>query len=907
MFGTQHKNHEFQRLDQVYNHHAQLISTEVEKVQARLRQLRDLEDNIEVNIQHVKSAKEQRAAELQSALQEMDARLTATLKTKLLTLLGQKNDIVKEMHLLDSLLLELKTQLDPSVCARALLIKKTPELRQMLSEVHSQPVSHLFRERVSADFPSELIPEYCSAEFRIGPDFARIQAEREVVYSTPLRTNGLTWRLKVYPNGNGMAKGSFVSIFLELSAGFPGSSKYEYCVEMLHKSDDDETKIVSRTFASHFEIGECWGYNRFYRADTLQSGGFLARDGSLHLKFHVRPPSFPQLARDQARYIQHLQDANTDQRRNIVDLHSAMNTLLAERETKVSVGLDTSITSDTGNNTTCPDVDAGSVAVVARVDDLVSPGRSEHVEHKVTDTHGKESSPQASIDTKSDPTKVAIGGSAGQPICRDQKSLPDADHKSPPALPLADTKKSDINSHTNKTVPLSATPLQPSNAHSDPHSLSANIDTKTVSSTNSSPSTSTSTSQVNEEVPDQKAEKATDMLASLSAQEQNQALSLATINHRLSKLMAPLTLSRESSPRGSNRTSQLLARTHRTRAKRTLNLSMHDAVGDRDRADRGGGVNENKNSNGKLAAMTSSSSSTLESTSTAPPVPSRQSSAHRRGGYERSDGSSENRNVPRGRDGYRGQRHHRHSGMDPKEHKQSHTRNLARFQFALSSADLAESDSEPNEVANNNHDARGAVVPRATQGIVLGPDKHGDYGASHRTLSRQDNPEAHQYGGPLAAQFSRSAGLSSARSSAHEADDFKNEASQGHGVDSVRPHHTDEQQPSSESDGECSDMGARTQLWTERGVSPRFQASSALEDMDFPPLPSPIAAASPYSGSPSPPRQDLQKHRGPEVNLSALSLSDVDSPNQIGLNDSINLSDDLLYMSFDNQSQTEVW
>jgi tripartite motif-containing protein 37 len=66
-------------------------------------------------------------------------------------------------------------------------------------------------------------------------DFSRIRHTHEVVYSDPLIFNGLTWRLKVYPNGNGIAKGNYISIFLEMVKGhLTEPSKYEYRVEMLN-------------------------------------------------------------------------------------------------------------------------------------------------------------------------------------------------------------------------------------------------------------------------------------------------------------------------------------------------------------------------------------------------------------------------------------------------------------------------------------------------------------------------------------------------------------------------------------------------------------------------------------------------------------------------------------------------
>lgn len=44
---------------------------------------------------------------------------------------------------------------------------------------------------------------------------------------------------------------------------------------MIHQSSRDSSKNILREFASDFEIGECWGYNRFFRLDLLASEGYL--------------------------------------------------------------------------------------------------------------------------------------------------------------------------------------------------------------------------------------------------------------------------------------------------------------------------------------------------------------------------------------------------------------------------------------------------------------------------------------------------------------------------------------------------------------------------------------------------------------------------------------------------------
>lgn len=118
-----------------------------------------------------------------------------------------------------------------------------------------------------------------------------MRATHEVIYSEPLIANGLTWRLKVYPNGNGIAKGNYLSIFLEMVSGLEEVSKYEYRVEMVNLRNQEVS--VMREFASDFEVGECWGYNRFYIIDALEPEGYWdPTEDKVILKYFVRAPNF---------------------------------------------------------------------------------------------------------------------------------------------------------------------------------------------------------------------------------------------------------------------------------------------------------------------------------------------------------------------------------------------------------------------------------------------------------------------------------------------------------------------------------------------------------------------------------------------------------------------------------------
>jgi tripartite motif-containing protein 37 len=63
---------------------------------------------------------------------------------------------------------------------------------------------------------SELKPSFITGFYEI-PKFKEISGVKEIVYSEDLRNNNLIWKLKIYPNGNGVAKNEYISIFLELA------------------------------------------------------------------------------------------------------------------------------------------------------------------------------------------------------------------------------------------------------------------------------------------------------------------------------------------------------------------------------------------------------------------------------------------------------------------------------------------------------------------------------------------------------------------------------------------------------------------------------------------------------------------------------------------------------------------
>ncbi|XP_068934130.1 E3 ubiquitin-protein ligase TRIM37 isoform X4 [Petaurus breviceps papuanus] len=309
LWGGMHGGHTFKPLAEIYEQHVTKVNEEVAKLRRRLMELISLVQEVERNVEAVRSAKDERVREIRNAVEMMIARLDTQLKNKLITLMGQKTSLTQETELLESLLQEVEHQLRS--CSKSELISKSSAILMMFQQVHRKPMASFVTTPVPPDFTSELVPAYDSTTFVL-ENFSTLRQRADPVYSPPLQVSGLCWRLKVYPDGNGVVRGYYLSVFLELSAGLPETSKYEYRVEMVHQSSNDPAKNIIREFASDFEVGECWGYNRFFRLDLLANEGYLNRQNdTVILRFQVRSPTFFQKCRDQHWYITQLETAQT--------------------------------------------------------------------------------------------------------------------------------------------------------------------------------------------------------------------------------------------------------------------------------------------------------------------------------------------------------------------------------------------------------------------------------------------------------------------------------------------------------------------------------------------------------------------------------------------------------------------
>ncbi|KAI9217946.1 hypothetical protein BC828DRAFT_399958 [Blastocladiella britannica] len=72
------------------------------------------------------------------------------------------------------------------------------------------------------------------------------------------------------------------------------------------------TTSVERDFTSRFAVGDSWGSGDFYPRWRLERDGLLAANGTMTLRFHVRPLTFAQRCADLDRYARAVAAENSD-------------------------------------------------------------------------------------------------------------------------------------------------------------------------------------------------------------------------------------------------------------------------------------------------------------------------------------------------------------------------------------------------------------------------------------------------------------------------------------------------------------------------------------------------------------------------------------------------------------------
>jgi hypothetical protein len=148
---------------------------------------------------------------------------------------------------------------------------------------------------------------YILKPFKVTSPLSQSYANVDTVYSEPVLINGISWRLKVYPNGNGTVKGIYLSVFVEMYKGWSKmEGSYDYRIELVNRLD--HSKVTSRQHVSEFETSVSWGYNRFIKLDQLEKENYLdPTEDLLEFRFYINPSNEMQLLNDLTKYIESLE------------------------------------------------------------------------------------------------------------------------------------------------------------------------------------------------------------------------------------------------------------------------------------------------------------------------------------------------------------------------------------------------------------------------------------------------------------------------------------------------------------------------------------------------------------------------------------------------------------------------
>lgn len=201
------------------------------------------------------------------------------------------------------------------------IVQSANSIEKKISELTSKSVPQFKPDPTIYKYSSDKIFTSTYHSFVMKPFSS--YSKNEIVYSDPVVINGISWRLKVYPDGNGngnpMIKGNYLSVFVEMHKGWPGvEGSYEYRIELVNRAD--RSKRQPREHVSEFETNTSWGYNKFIKLDQLTKEGYLdVAEDAVEFYFYVFPASECQLITDLNRYIESLEASKSE----VAALHAA--------------------------------------------------------------------------------------------------------------------------------------------------------------------------------------------------------------------------------------------------------------------------------------------------------------------------------------------------------------------------------------------------------------------------------------------------------------------------------------------------------------------------------------------------------------------------------------------------------
>jgi tripartite motif-containing protein 37 len=88
--------------------------------------------------------------------------------------------------------------------------------------------------------------------------------------------------------GNEFGHDQYISVFLEQLKGLKEPTTFSYRIQLINR-ERGSAYDLNREYTCTFEAGECWGYNRFCKIETVLKNGFWDESSdTLLFKFGLR-------------------------------------------------------------------------------------------------------------------------------------------------------------------------------------------------------------------------------------------------------------------------------------------------------------------------------------------------------------------------------------------------------------------------------------------------------------------------------------------------------------------------------------------------------------------------------------------------------------------------------------------
>ncbi|KAI8851848.1 hypothetical protein BC829DRAFT_441168 [Chytridium lagenaria] len=284
---NKHRDHKFEHLHAVYQTHRTAIETKSRTLRDRLGVFEDALKEVADMMVEIRKRKRAEESMIFSFVNVAKEGIEGQARDKILALMDKRNEIQAESEMMKMTLEALDHH-----------IQKAPHLDIIKN---SEKLIDLLAKHPATTKPSQPLATITNS---ICFESTRFSQRKEMGGNGLLGCGAHVWRgngrLKIYCGGNGHAKGTFMSAFLEMVNGNQEATAYQYRMEVVPVVRSSDS-LGYRENTSMFVKGECWGYNRFMSLGNMEQ--FLEED-TVTVRYGVRALTYRQRCIDLERYIQ---------------------------------------------------------------------------------------------------------------------------------------------------------------------------------------------------------------------------------------------------------------------------------------------------------------------------------------------------------------------------------------------------------------------------------------------------------------------------------------------------------------------------------------------------------------------------------------------------------------------------